>query len=356
MAKAKEIEGLDCGGDASRNIDLILRTRLAEMCDLKDKALDWTDIEGVHDMRVASRRLRSLLRDFAPYFNERKAPRKQLREIARALGRVRDEDVAILALKKLRHKVDERAAAGIKEFIEERQRRREAARENLQLAINDEGITELQEKFREWLESAAILREKSAKEGSPGLLTFKEMGREVIQSQYAELDNLSRSLFNPFDVEPLHDMRIAAKRLRYSLELFCPCFGDELRAIAKEIAGLQSSLGELHDCDVWIDDLSKRLKARNRAAHSDINDSARGEQLTEEAADLWLLQHFVMERTKHYDDALSRWAEWKATGFYSKLNEHLQEAPEQQADPEEAAPQEPPQVSEPASEEEEINR
>ncbi|HYO91239.1 MAG TPA: CHAD domain-containing protein, partial [Pyrinomonadaceae bacterium] len=138
MVKAREIEGLDCGGDASHNIALILRTRLEEMCELKEKALDWTDIEGVHDMRVASRRLRSVLRDFAPYFNARKAPRKLLRDMARALGRVRDEDVAIVALKKLRHKTSDLVAAGIKEFIEERRRRRDAARENLQLAINDE--------------------------------------------------------------------------------------------------------------------------------------------------------------------------------------------------------------------------
>lgn len=359
MAKAREIEGLDCGEDASHNIGLILRTRLAEMCELKEKALDWTDIEGVHDMRVASRRLRSILRDFAPYFNERKAPRRQLRDIARALGGVRDEDVAILALKRLRHKAEDRVGAGIKEVIEERRRRREAARENLLLAINDEAIRELQEKFDEWLQNAAIARAKSAKEKSPGVLTFKEMGREVIQSQYSELDNLSHSLFNPFDVEPLHEMRIAAKRLRYSLELFYPCFGEELRELAKEIAGLQSSLGELHDCDVWIEDLGKKLRARERAAHSASTDSATsGEQLTEEAGDLWLLQHFVRERSRHYEDALSRWAEWKATGFYTKLNEYLQEAPppQQDAEREESATDEPQEAPEQASDKEEINR
>lgn len=351
MAKAREIEGLDCGGDASYNLALILRTRLEEMCELKEKALDWTDIEGVHDMRVASRRLRSILRDFAPYFNERKAPRKLLREIARALGEVRDEDVAIVALKRLRHKVGDRAVAGIKELIEERRRRRDAARENLQLAINDEAIGELQEKFDAWLQAAQTNREKSDKEESPAGLTFKEMGREVILSQYGELHDLSRSLFSPFDVEPLHDMRIAAKRLRYSLELFSPCFREELRQLAKEIAELQSSLGELHDCDVWIDDLGKRLKARERAAASG---SVSGEQSAEDASDFWLLQHFVIERTKHYDDALTRWAEWKATGFYTKLNEYLHEAASEQSEPE-ADRDVSRAVSEPASGKEEIN-
>lgn len=353
MAKAREIEGLDCDSDAARNIDLILRTRLEEMCELRDKALDWSDIEGVHDMRVASRRLRSLVRDFAPYFNERGAPRKQVREIARALGEVRDEDVAIVALKKLKHKAEDPAAAGIKQLIEERRRRRQAARENLQLAISDEAISELRGKFDEWLRGEEIIGESSTKEGARGRLTFKEMGRAVVLSQYRELYELSRSLFNPFDVEPLHEMRIAAKRLRYSLELFWPCFGEELKELAKEIAALQSSLGELHDSDVWIEQLGKRLKARERAAPAD--NSARGERLTEEASDFWLLQHFVKERTKHYDDALSRWAEWKATGFYAKLNEYLGEAATEQSEPV-ADNEATRKVAEQPSDKEEINR
>ncbi|MBD0370201.1 MAG: CHAD domain-containing protein [Pyrinomonadaceae bacterium] len=325
MAKAREIEGLDCNADAFFNINLILRTRLDEMCELRAKALDWSDIEGVHDMRVASRRLRSLLRDFAPFLNEGKAPRKQLKEIARSLGSVRDEDVAIVALKKLRRRAKKGAAAGIKQFIEERRRRQAAAREHLQAAISDEGISELQQKFTSWLLEAAASRANNLKESTDTGLTFREMGREVILSHHRELDDLSSSLFNPFDVEPLHEMRIAAKRLRYSLELFSPCLGEELREFAKEIAELQTSLGELHDCDVWIDDLGARLNAQNESAVALDAGSALSQQVTEHASDLWLLQHFVKERTKHYSNALSRWSDWKATGFYSRLKESIQE-------------------------------
>lgn len=313
MAKAREIEGLDCGRDAFFNVDLILRTRLAEMCEFREKALDFSDIEGVHDMRVASRRLRSVLRDFAPYFNERKAPRKQLKQMARALGSVRDEDVAIVALEELLEKADEAAADGIEQLIAERRRRQSTAREQLESALSAEAVNQLQEKFDAWLRSGA-----TAGEG----LTFRGMAREIILSQYGELDALSSSLFNPFDVEPLHRMRIAAKRLRYSLELFSPCFAGELKPLAKEIAELQTSLGELHDCDVWIDELGLRLDARAGDAPE--------EHTAEEASDLWLLQHFVRERTRHYTDALARWSAWKATGFYSRLKENLEDKPSHQ--------------------------
>lgn len=334
MAKAKEIEGLDCDREAFFNIDLTLRTRLEEMCELKAKALDWTDIEGVHDMRVASRRLRSLVRDFAPYLNEKKAPRKQMKELARSLGAVRDEDVAISALKKLRQNAEREVAAGIKQLIAIRRKRQTAARRHLRLAVSDAAIDELQEKFEAWLQSAATTRAKNLKEDSPVGLTFREMGREVISSQYGELDSLSSSLFSPFDIEPLHEMRIAAKRLRYSLELFSHCFGEGLKQLAKELAELQTSLGELHDCDVWIDDLGARLKAREGGHLTDNADNAQSLEMTEHAANLWLLQYFIEERTKHYVDALSRWSELKAKGFYSSLNRHLQETITPQSKPE----------------------
>ena len=72
MSKASEIVGLDCEASAAEGIRLLLHTRLEEMCVLRDGALDWSDIEGVHDMRVGSRRLRSALRDFKPFLKRRK--------------------------------------------------------------------------------------------------------------------------------------------------------------------------------------------------------------------------------------------------------------------------------------------
>ncbi len=72
MAKATEIVGLDCEASAAQAIVIVLRARFAEMCALRDAALEWSEPEGVHDMRVASRRLRSALRDFAPFMRKRK--------------------------------------------------------------------------------------------------------------------------------------------------------------------------------------------------------------------------------------------------------------------------------------------
>jgi CHAD domain len=59
--------------------------------------------------------------------------------------------------------------------------------------------------------------------------------------------------FDPHgDAQTLHDMRIAAKRLRYVLELTAPALGGAASAAAREAKDLQTLLGELHDCDVML--------------------------------------------------------------------------------------------------------
>src|SRR6266478_4332749 len=102
MAKVKNITGLDCAGPANKMVQLVLRAQLKAMCGCRDKALDWKDPEGVHDMRVLSRRLRSAVSDFRPYVRKATFPRLKLRAIANSLGDVRDEDVALMALDELK--------------------------------------------------------------------------------------------------------------------------------------------------------------------------------------------------------------------------------------------------------------
>jgi CHAD domain-containing protein len=52
--------------------------------------------------------------------------------------------------------------------------------------------------------------------------------------------------------EAQHDLRIAAKRLRYVLEIFAPCLGREAKAARDAAKRLQSALGDLHDCDLML--------------------------------------------------------------------------------------------------------
>jgi CHAD domain-containing protein len=68
-----------------------------------------------------------------------------------------------------------------------------------------------------------------------------------------------------------HDMRIAAKRLRYALEIVGPCLGEEAKAARDAAKQLQSVLGDLHDCnlmlsrDEGIESLTALLRARRKS-------------------------------------------------------------------------------------------
>ncbi len=74
-----------------------------------------------------------------------------------------------------------------------------------------------------------------------------------------ELYGFDPAVLDPARVTELHDMRIAAKRLRYVLEITGHCFGeigDEAEAFAKDLQGV---LGEIHDCDVLIPRVDQEL-------------------------------------------------------------------------------------------------
>jgi CHAD domain-containing protein len=67
-----------------------------------------------------------------------------------------------------------------------------------------------------------------------------------------ELRGFADAALAPDASEAQHEMRIAAKRLRYVLEIFAPCLGEEAEAARRAAKRLQSVLGDLHDCDLML--------------------------------------------------------------------------------------------------------
>jgi CHAD domain-containing protein len=312
MAKAKEITGIDCAADALEWAAEVLRVRFDEIVSLRGAALNFSDIEGVHSMRVATRRLRSSLRDFMPLMKKRplERVRKQLKQIADALGAVRDHDVAIVALESLLAEAKtEPIKEGIKRVIEERGKLRDKARLDLTEVIAVSRLNEVQERFQRAIDKAA----QPKKNG--GIVSFNEAGREVVATSWQDLHDLGTSLYAPFDIEEIHKMRIAAKRLRYAVELFAACWGEKMEPFAEEISQMQSFLGEVHDCDVWIESIGNSLQ--NFAGNDEKN---KGDY----QAATWLLSEFVKKRTKEYRSALKLWGEWQTTGFAERMQETIQ--------------------------------
>lgn len=101
MAKALAIPDLHADTRFAEAAAAAVELRSRELFDHVDGVLDMDDIERVHDMRVASRRLRAVLELFAPCFPKRRhrAVLRDVKQLADALGARRDPDVAVASLK-----------------------------------------------------------------------------------------------------------------------------------------------------------------------------------------------------------------------------------------------------------------
>ena len=111
----------------------IVRVRAGELFDHAEGVLDTRDIERVHDMRVASRRLRAVLEIFAPCFpqSEFKSVLRDVKQLADALGSRRDPDVHIDALKTFSRSLGAANKHGVARLIEDLEERQSRANETL---------------------------------------------------------------------------------------------------------------------------------------------------------------------------------------------------------------------------------
>jgi CHAD domain-containing protein len=83
--------------------------------------------------------------------------------------------------------------------------------------------------------------------------TLADNLERIVATRLDELCSFIPRALDPARIKALHDMRIAAKRLRYILEVAAePCFGPYATAAIKRTRDLQDLLGELHDCDVQL--------------------------------------------------------------------------------------------------------
>ena len=198
----------------------------------------------------------------------------------------------------------------------ERRTLREEALATLEKAIKVSAVDEVRDEFLARLADVATVRPKKStrQSESNSVLIFGTVASEVIAARLKEFRSAAaETIYRPAATKDLHELRILSKRLRYAIELFAPCWGKELKEIAKEVSLMQTSLGELHDCDVWIEDLGARLKRVLRKSKDNLDN------VRERAAAVWLLRHFAKERTEHYRAALARWEDWESRGFLDNL-------------------------------------
>ena len=121
MAKAREIPGIGPDIRFRDAAAAAIAMRAEEVFEFEDGVLDTSDIERVHDMRVASRRLRAVMEIFAPCFPkaEHRQALKEVKALADALGTRRDPDVAIEELEHIAEQLPAADRPGVESLVAE---------------------------------------------------------------------------------------------------------------------------------------------------------------------------------------------------------------------------------------------
>lgn len=141
--------GFDCEEPFGRAAARVVEVRASEVFEHSRGVLDSGEIERLHDMRVATRRLRATMEVFEPCF-PRKRFRKALKEVkalADALGERRDRDVAIEFLERFAEQVDPADRASVDEAVGGLREEQAEANEGLALFVTDERLGKLRRRL-----------------------------------------------------------------------------------------------------------------------------------------------------------------------------------------------------------------
>lgn len=138
MASARDIPGISPDATFREAAASAVEVRADEVFSFRDRALDTGDIEGVHDMRVATRRLRAVMEIFAVCFPRQQHRRalREVKELADVLGERRDPDVMIDGLEGVAKKLAAGDRSGIRHLEETLRAEQAEANERLRALLD----------------------------------------------------------------------------------------------------------------------------------------------------------------------------------------------------------------------------
>jgi CHAD domain-containing protein len=292
--------------------------RLQKLVHEAEGVKEGSDIEFVHRMRVASRRLRTALRVFADCLPRRpfRVWEKLVRRVTRSLSRARDLDVQ---LEFVRGSNTPRLKARFRPGIERLELRLKQQRAGLQ----DEVVRRV-EKF----EASRVVESMEDRlgpkaENLPASNALRRRACREITTHLEELLGFRPWVDRPECAAELHKMRIATKHLRYSLELFQPLFEDRLDPFIKKAKEIQTLLGETHDADVWLEFLPEFARVE-RARALEYSGSDRGLRRLMPGLD-YLKRRVTALRRKRYREFARTWHQAEADRVWELLAETVGE-------------------------------
>lgn len=217
------------------------------------------DIEALHDMRVAARRLRAAMAAFAPYLSPALLRfREPLGWVGAVLGEVRDLDVHLEEFAAYHAHVEPEVAAGLEEIEMVLREDRVRARARMLRALDSARYQRLVEAF------AAALRRGAPASHAPGHVPVPLAGPRLLRRRYRAIRRQGDAITPSSLPAEYHALRITAKKLRYALEFLAPLYGPPAAAFSTRVTGLQDLLGRHQDLEVAAQTLREVAARRGR--------------------------------------------------------------------------------------------
>ncbi|KGH48661.1 metal-chelation protein CHAD [Modestobacter caceresii] len=199
--------------------------------------------DGVHQVRVACRRLRSTLAAFRPVLDRTQTDplREELAQVGSALSPSRDGEVAVAHLRDLVDAEPAELVLGpvVARLQQEAVRDEQAGDAQARKALNTPAYLQLREDLDALVE-APPLTEAAARPA-------EEVLREVVARTGRRLRRSVEAAHDSDEAEALHDVRKAAKRLRYTAEAAVPVLGAPVAELVSTLKGVQEVLGDRQD-------------------------------------------------------------------------------------------------------------
>jgi len=212
-----------------------LISRWDDLLRLRHQTLNCFDVDHIHDLRVASRRLRGAVEQLGPFIGTERMERlrRPIRRLTRELGLVRNLDETLLYLEKAGEKGLEPLLASLGH-----QRKQEATQARRLLELLD--CIKLERQIRS-AAAALVTPDNIASQGLLALLSERNLGL------YYPIHALLPLVAAPEMVEERHALRIAVKKWRYFTELLHDILGGRQQALLDQLRQYQSVLGDMND-------------------------------------------------------------------------------------------------------------
>ena len=268
----------------------VLRFHFARMLAREAGTRDGKDPEELHAMRVATRRQRAAWRVFGPAFRtgRTKTYRSNLRDVASRLGAVRDLDVLLEAADGYRADLPTSEQRALEPLLSGWRTHREDARKLLIRELDSDG-------YQRWLEDYGEFVRHEGLAVVPVAPTQPHRVRDTAASQILTAYQGVRA-YEPVlrwaDVETLHELRIAGKWLRYTLEFVREALAPEAANLIARVTAMQDHLGELNDADV-TSHMVRSFLVENAGGLSAIESAAIARYLVVREKDLARLRRTV---------------------------------------------------------------